>query len=97
MAIERFPLRPGISREEVEKSGLRGNLQPLKSQVVGDVGNTLWVLMATVGVVLLIASVNVANLFMVGTEGRRKELAIRATLGAGSKGIAAQSIAEAPP
>jgi predicted permease len=58
-------------------------LRPLKQDVVGDIGNTLWVLMGTIGVVLLMACANVANLLLVRADGRRQELAIRAALGAG--------------
>jgi predicted permease len=59
------------------------NLRPLKQQVVGEVGNVLWVLMATIGIVMLITCANVANLLLVRTEARQQELAIRAALGAG--------------
>ena len=58
-------------------------LRPLKQQVVGDVGNALWVVMATLGIVMLITCANVANLLLVRTEARQQELAIRAALGAG--------------
>ena len=56
---------------------------PLKQDVIGDVGNVLWVLMGSIGVVLLVACANVANLLLVRVEGRRQELAIRTALGAG--------------
>ena len=59
------------------------DLRPLKQQVVGDVGNALWVVMATLGIVMLITCANVANLLLVRTEARQQELAIRAALGAG--------------
>lgn len=58
-------------------------LRPLKQEVVGDVGNSLWVVMATLGIVMLITCANVANLLLVKTEARQQELAIRAALGAG--------------
>jgi predicted permease len=59
------------------------DLRPLKKQVVGEVGNVLWVVMATIGMVMLITCANVANLLLVRTEARQQELAIRAALGAG--------------
>jgi len=55
----------------------------LKQDVIGNVGNVLWVLMGSIGVVLLVACANVANLLLVRVEGRRQELAIRTALGAG--------------
>ena len=57
-------------------------LAPLKQDVVGDVGQTLWVLMGTIALVLLMACANVANLLLVRAESRRQEFAIRAALGA---------------
>jgi predicted permease len=57
-------------------------LRPLKQDVVGDVGQTLWVLMGAIAIVLLMACANVANLQLVRTGARRQELAIRAALGA---------------
>ena len=61
---------------------------------MGDVGTALWVVMGTLGLVLLIACANVANLFLVRTETRRQELAIRAALGAGWRRIALEMLVE---
>ena len=64
------------------------DLQYLKDSVVGNLGETLWLMMGTIGLLLLIACANVANLVLVRTETRRPQLAIRAALGAGWGAIA---------
>jgi predicted permease len=69
-------------------------LQPLKEKVVGSVGNVLWVVMATIGVVMLIACTNVANLLLVRADGRQQELAVRSALGAGKWRIARELLLE---
>jgi predicted permease len=66
----------------------------LKKQVIGEIGSVLWVVMATVGLVMLIASVNVANLLMVRAESRQQELSIRAALGAGRARITRELLTE---
>src|SRR5262249_4283429 len=74
---------PGFDKALFENAHFGPKLAPLKEDVVGDVGNVLWVLMGTIGLVLLIACANVANLLLVRAEGRQQDLAIRAALGAG--------------
>ena len=73
---------------------LQPNVRPLADDVIGDVGDVLWILMAAVGVVLLIACGNVANLFLVRAEGRQQELVTRAALGASRARIGRALLAE---
>jgi putative ABC transport system permease protein len=70
------------------------NLRPLKEMVVGNLGDTLWLLMGTIGLLLLIACANVANLVLVRTQSRRSELSVRTALGARWADIARVVLAE---
>jgi putative ABC transport system permease protein len=94
MMSTKFPLPPGFSQKMFDDIRIGPNVRPLMRDVVGDVGKVLWVLMATVVLVLLIACANVANLLLVRAEGRQQELAIRAALGAGWGRIARELLLE---
>jgi predicted permease len=89
-----FPPPPGFSLKLFEDARIGPNLRSLKQDVVGDVGKILWVLMCGIGLVLLIACANVSNLLLVRAEGRQRELAIRAALGAGRGRIAQEMLFE---
>ena len=85
---------PGMDRTVFQNARLAPRLQPLKQDIVGDIGTALWVVMGTLGLVLLIACANVANLLLVRAEARQQELAIRAALGAGWGRIAREMLVE---
>jgi predicted permease len=87
--LERFPMANGNNGVDMYLGvwKIAPALRPLMQDVVGSVGNVLWVVMATIGVVLLIACANVMNLLLVRAEKRRPELAVRAALGAGASRI----------
>jgi predicted permease len=91
----RIPDRfPSITQEVLDSFGWGVSIMTHKEDVVEDVATTLWLVLGTVGFVLLIACANVANLFLVRAEGRQKEIAVRAAMGAGRGKIAASFLNE---
>jgi predicted permease len=71
------------SRFYIDNWRIAPAVRPLKRDVIGSIGDVLWVITATIGLVMVMACANVANLLLVRGEARQQELAIRAALGAG--------------
>ena len=85
---------PGTNPHYYERWRIAPGFRSLKQQVIGSIGGVLWVVMATVGLVMLIVCTNVANLLLVRAESRHQELSIRAALGAGRMRIARELLIE---
>jgi predicted permease len=94
IVVRSFEVPPGFSIKFFEDAYIGPNAKPLRAAVVGDIGDALWVLMGSIGMVLLIVCANVTNLMLVRIEGRRQELALRAALGASWGRIAKELLFE---
>ncbi len=70
-------------------------VRPLQDEMLGTVARALWVLFGAVGIVLLIACANIANLFVVRADARHRELAVRRAVGAGRWPLIRLQMAEA--
>jgi predicted permease len=80
---ERFAAMQGLSASWYPEARLGPDVRLLSEDATGNVGRVLWVLTGGVGIVLLVACANAANLLLIRTEARRREMAVCAALGAG--------------
>ena len=92
--MDSFSNGPGTNPHYYETWRITPGFRSLKQQVIGSIGGVLWVVMATVGLVMLIVCTNVANLLLVRAESRHQELSIRAALGASRMRIARELLIE---
>lgn len=85
-------LRQEFPQSYARKPGVR--VLSLRDELTRHVGETLWMLVGAVALLLLIACANLANLMLVRAAARRKEMAIRRALGAGRGRLVRQMLAE---
>ena len=83
-----------LARVAPNQTGIVSTAVPLHEAIVGNIAGALWILLASVGLVLLVACANIANLFLVRTESRHREVAVRRALGAGTRRLAGYFLAE---
>jgi putative ABC transport system permease protein len=91
LSVERFAW---ATEADLRSWRLRANVYPLADDVVGHVRSAVWILFGTFGIVLLVATANVANLFMVGVDARQHEIALRHAMGASRVRIVRQLLSE---
>ena len=89
---ERFGGTPNYARLIEQHHAI---VRPLDQQLLGPAAGAIWILFGAVGIVLLIACANVANLFLVRSEGRQRDLAVRRAIGAARSQLIRLQLSEA--
>lgn len=90
---ERYPDNATI-RNTVERGRMTPEVMSLKQWVLSGIGRTVWLLFASVLLLLMVALANVAGLTLVRADHARRELAVRLALGAGKRGLALRMVVE---
>lgn len=94
LAQRKFSMNPVFSADAFAQARIEPRIRFLKDHLIGDIGESLWILMGAVAVLLLIACANVANLLLVRAAGRSQEITVRYALGAGAWSISRDILAE---
>ena len=83
-------MAPGVTTQMLlDQAQPKPLLVPMRDDVVSGVADTLWIVAATAGLLLIVACANVTNLALVRADGRQRELAVRAAIGAGRSHVMA--------